>query len=1460
MARDVNIRINGDPSSFEQAVIRAKARATEMQRVQDKVDREYRAMATAHGAALREEAAREKALADATAAAQARRADAHKAAGQAILAGSTAVAAGLALSAKQAMSWQSAFAGVRKTVDGTPEDLAEIEKGLRDLARELPATHTEIAGVAEAAGQLGVAKGDVVAFSKVMLDLGETTNLSAQEAATALARLQNIMGTAAADTERMGSTIVALGNNSATTEAEIVELATRLAAAGRQAGLSEADVFAFASTLTSVGVEAEAGGTAMSKVFTSINDAVADGNKNLDEFARVSGVSVEEFSRRFREDGAGAIALFVDGLGRMAQRGESTTAVFKELGLTDERLKRALLSTGQAQGLLTSQLGLANTAWQENNALAIEAAQRYETAESKIAMAKNSINDVAIELGGTFLPMIADAAEGVADFAGWVADLPQPLVQAAAGLAGIASAAGLVTGAVLLGLPKLLAFRTQMVALRTESPKLASGLTKAGKAAGIAVAALAGIQLVGAGIDAAFPKAAKGAEELAANLRALATDGAAVRDLFGDLENAPILGTQGEWDFKDFGDLEAALGRLDEFDSAIGGAQRKVAEFLTLWDNTQSGQLEGRLGEISRLLGTLATNDLPSAVAQFTGLYNAAGATDEAGQRLLARMPELRDELIGIADKGGLATDEATLLALALGKVVPKADATAIAAENLAKQQEVQAAASKEAEEALAKWREEMTDAASESVSLLGAHESVVEAEKARAEATAEATSSSKDSWEDYYDGVTVSADQWIQSLRDQVTAQESWADNISSLSERVNTTMSGEMRDAANAMIDELVKAGPESASAVQTLVGMSDKQLRELVKLGYVRGDEVSAALVEAIERHRDPEVTIDVDTAAATTALDRWVTQANGRRVRIVVGAEGTRLPSNSGYQQAYASGGRVPGTPPANPWVDNVAATDGRRAYKIRSGEWIVNGIQSEKQNRLLGRMNAGFDAQSLIDQIEGYASGGRVGWSQRDAAKSKKSVKRDRSDVRSAERALRSAEKTSEKKIEAAQKAYNAIDGTKANRTAKKAAKAHLDATKKAQRKAVAAAKAALAAAKKELAASEKELAADRARTSRLSEDTRDLKTEVRRGDIRDQVSSGIDGAYGVVDRLSEQSRNADLSTKQRKNLATVARDSEKKLKDLYGKLEDAKKQIAAAEEKAAELQQISDQVSSGLRGEQSLANSLGQDAYGYDKKVTAKTLVADAQARAGKIRAFAGKLKALADRGLAGTILQEIAGLGSEEGGRVADALLSGSQTDLNSLNSAYADIEKWSNNAGQYVTEGFYDGGLQAANGLVKGLQDKQADIEAEITKVAIGMEKALKKALGIASPSKVTTKIGEYTGEGLVIGQERTLGDVEEASRRLADAATPNVAPTHNAVPAYSPHAAYARPAGAGPETFAAAVASAVERALTGATVELAGTLAVDRPTSLNVARVGLQEWARVDQAAVLSTIGVP
>lgn len=358
--------------------------------------------------------------------------------------------------AKAAIDWESAWAGVTKTVDGTPDQLASIESGLRDLAKTLPATHEEIAAVAEAAGQLGVKTDSIVGFTKVMIDLGETTNLTADEAATSLAQLMNVMGTSADDVSRLGSSIVALGNDGASTERDIVAMAQRIAAAGKSVRMSETDVLGFASALSSTGIEAEAGGTAISKTFRQIDAAVRDGGSSLKTIAKTSGMTAEQFRDAWETDAAGAVASFVEGLGGMQASGEDANGVLKDLKFNGERqtdvlmrLANATKNAGAEQDLLRESLDLGKSSWDDNMALVEEAQKRYETTGAQIQMAINGIKDTAIDLGATLLPVIDQVLSFVNTIATAFANLPDPAKGAITSVLLIGTSAALSVGGVM---------------------------------------------------------------------------------------------------------------------------------------------------------------------------------------------------------------------------------------------------------------------------------------------------------------------------------------------------------------------------------------------------------------------------------------------------------------------------------------------------------------------------------------------------------------------------------------------------------------------------------------------------------------------------------------------------------------------------------------------------------------------------------------------------------------------------------------------------------------------------------------------------------------------------------------------------------------------------------------------------------------------------------------------------
>lgn len=352
----------------------------------------------------------------------------------------TASTAALAASVASAISFEDAWTGVTKTVEGTPAQMEAINDGLKELATSTASSYQDLAKFAELAGQMGVNTDSIVGFTKTVAMLGDTTNVAGEEAAQALAKIANIMVPVEQRTtdyyERFGSTLVDLGNNFATTEADIVAMSTKLASAGRAVGFTTPQVMALATSLSSLGVQANAGGNSMSKLLNRIQLAVSTGNGDLTSFAETAGMSAQEFSKAWGEDAGRAFEKFIQGLGKTG----NVTKALDELGIKEVRMANAVRALAQSSDVLTSAMDNANHAWESNAAMVTEAEKRYATLKSALSQAWEAIKQLGAGIGEALTPTIRSIANGIKDLATWFGQLSPGAKSLAANLLLIAPA------------------------------------------------------------------------------------------------------------------------------------------------------------------------------------------------------------------------------------------------------------------------------------------------------------------------------------------------------------------------------------------------------------------------------------------------------------------------------------------------------------------------------------------------------------------------------------------------------------------------------------------------------------------------------------------------------------------------------------------------------------------------------------------------------------------------------------------------------------------------------------------------------------------------------------------------------------------------------------------------------------------------------------------------------------
>ena len=371
-----------------------------------------------------------------------------------------AMAAGAVASAKFAIDFENNFANVRKTVDGTDEQLNKIKQDIIDMTTvginghsAIPQTTAELTELAAAGGQLGIQTENISSFTETMAMMGSATNLAGEEGAKTLARFMNVANVSQGEVQNLGSSIVDLGNHFATTEAEIAAMAQRMGATGTAVGISAQDVLAYSTALSSLGVEAEAGGSSISRIWMDIQTQVSTGGELLGEFAKVSGKTTKEFAEGWKNDASGTFKDFVDGL----SKSKDLVGTLKNLGFDNIRDLQALQKLAGPQGiqLLNDALQRSNNAWSENTALVNEFENKAGTTASQIQIMKNNLVEAGRSLGETFLPTINNGVTDIKNFAQGISKMSdgqkQALITTGKWVIGL-GAAGKATSGVLKGI------------------------------------------------------------------------------------------------------------------------------------------------------------------------------------------------------------------------------------------------------------------------------------------------------------------------------------------------------------------------------------------------------------------------------------------------------------------------------------------------------------------------------------------------------------------------------------------------------------------------------------------------------------------------------------------------------------------------------------------------------------------------------------------------------------------------------------------------------------------------------------------------------------------------------------------------------------------------------------------------------------------------------------------------
>jgi len=1237
-------------------------------------------------------------------------------------AGLTAVA-GLAV--KSFMDFDQAMSNVAATGEDARNSIDALREAAITAGAETAFSATEAANAIEELAKAGLSTSDILGGAlDGTLALAASDNLELADAASYAATAMQQFNLAGSDASHVADLLAAGAGKAMGGVADMGAALNQGGLIASQMGLSIEETTGALAAMAQQGLLGSDAGTSLKTALIALSNPSSQAAKAMDEF----GIAAYDANGQF--------------VGMTSLAGQLETA-FK--GQSDATRNAALATIFGTDALRTANVlysegaaGIADWISQvDDQGYAAEtAATKMDNLRGDIEEFTGALETAMIGAGsgadGPLRLLTQQATELVSAFT----RLPDPVQQgilliaggAGLGLLGVA-AMGKLRGAV----GDTVKAVVDLGIMSDETAKKTVGIGKnVGKWAVGITAAVSALEALNSVTD----RAALGTNEVDAKIKGLASSGDVVKDLFGDMLPKDSDLARG----RDFAHFLETMADPSAWDTIGGHASDLGVSVTRVFGDAsvKSSELRDRMLQVGDGLGQLAQADMPAAVEAFQAMGNAAGNYRGVNEDLLTVMPGFRDALIGIADAAGLATDDQTLLQIATGQIKPVMDDAADGAQNTADAYLAAAEAAEEQYDAQQKLYQGTLSAREAQRSYKDAVDAASEALERNGK-TLDLNTEEGRANQDALDNIASSGLDLVDSLRETGASTE---------------TLQKKMQGAR----DSFVKTAES--------MGMPTKKAEALAnELGLIPGTYTAK---------------VDVQSGNAAAEID-----AVRRQILNLPSSKTITIRTNTQIVQNAGPGNRTGGQT-----FDDGGFTGPGGKYEpagiVHKGEWVINQDSSRSIERaapgLLGALNArGAAALGL----GGYAAGGGVG----SAERSLESAQRAASAMSARVRNQRAA-------VKAAEKAEREAKKSKGDADDKAAARRVREAEKKLDRL------------EKELDRRRDKVEAQRDRLSRLREQRTEVRTDIRRGNIRESVTGGLSGAYGVVDEMRDLARSGDLTKKQSKSLMGTANRAETRLRNLYKDAEDLTKQLEKAQDKVAELEDVKSGVRSAITGGYSLGGAFSDlsteakteqvrhtNARGevwYTQKTTpastpsGKSLLASAKAYQAKAKKFALTMRKLQEKGFSGVIMQEIATMGIEAGQPAADALLQLSKADAKSLNDAYASIDTWAGRAGNVVTEGFYEGGLNAAKGLVSGLKDSQADVEKQINSTATGMVNALKRALGIKSPSRVFRGLMTYVGQGAVLGLKDVEPDVTQAASNLLD------------IPSRLPAAAYQLPIG--------------------------------------------------------------
>ena len=532
-----------------------------------------------------------------------------------------------------ARSIETAWVGVTKTVnapEGVDPDafFGDLKNEVYQLSTEMPSTFQEIAETMSKAAANEISTDNLVEFTEAMLQFESATNgvIKAGDAAETFAKINILTKGAEGDIDNLASSVVELGNHFGVQEKPVLDMSLAIASAGHNFGLTNDQIVGWAAAISKTGMSAQSAGRAFRTLTTQMQNAVKEGNADLQVFAETANMTTEEFVKCFGDDASDALLKFFEGLSP-----ENLNEVFSALNIGMDQEKLLITNLTNTSDKAAEALDMSTNAFNENTALANEAAAANETLDAQIQMFQNTITAIQGQLGESLLPIIKEIGDALLpilrDVTQFIADNPElatTITSVAIAFEGLAIAAQIASTAMMMG---------------------SLGLAPWIGAVAVIGALVAVLALLSTSLDEIEAKASQTAEEIA-NID-IATQ-TVVENRLGEFEvvnyEYDLVTIQVEGTWNEYEEVEArydaSLGRYITREEDLANAAANTVSVI----EDQTSAFENQQSVIETTADTIADNSIGE---QLTETMEQPKSTAEQAQEILDQM---NASLTGLTD------------------------------------------------------------------------------------------------------------------------------------------------------------------------------------------------------------------------------------------------------------------------------------------------------------------------------------------------------------------------------------------------------------------------------------------------------------------------------------------------------------------------------------------------------------------------------------------------------------------------------------------------------------------------------------------------------------------------------------------------------------------------------------------------------------------------------------------